>query len=149
MNRADAATYIGQRYLNYLDAAERDAKDTVAGLKPAIDDALRALGYAEDDLATADVDEGETLTDYRLQLALRSMQQIVRDLRATYMNVGLSGKSFNLKDLREGAEHELKELTDAVLARFGTLDVVSADASSGIVTVDLNMNVDCDDWLIA
>lgn len=138
MNRDDAAEFIGERYSQYLLAVTREAEDSAGNLKPVIDDAFRALGYVAADIPTATTDGEEADEDLRVQVAYRSMQQIVRDLGATSFDISTGGDSFKLSQLRAAAEKDLAEAKAAVLERFGTLGVVPAEGSSPFVSIDLN-----------
>lgn len=138
MDRADAAVYVGERYGQYLLAVTRDATDTAGDLASVIDDAFRYLGVASADLATAETSGEEADEDLRVQVAYRSMQQIVRDLGATSFDISTGGDSFKLSQLRAAAEKDLAEAKAAVLERFGTLGVVPAEGSSPFVSLDLN-----------
>lgn len=143
MNRAEAATFVGERYGVYLAAVGRAATDSAGNLKAAIDDALRALGYLEVDLPTAEPTDPEAEEDLRVQVVYRAMAQIVRDL-GTKMDVSLAGDSYKLSQRRTAAEKDLEAAAMAVLERFGTLGVVVSDDSDPFVTIDLNF---LDDWV--
>ena len=139
MDRADAIAFLSDRYGDYLTAASRTATDLSGKtLKPAIDDAFRALGVLAADLATATTDGEEADEDLRVQVAYRAMQQITRDLGATSFDLSTGGDSFKLSQLRAAAEKDLAEAKAAVLERFGTLGVAPAEGSSPFVSIDLN-----------
>lgn len=138
MDRSDAATFVGERYGQYLLAVTRDATDTVGDLKSVIDDAFRALGYVAADIPTATTDGEEADEDLRVQVAYRAMQQIVRDLGATSFDYSDPDGSYKLSQLRAAAVVDLAEAKDAVLERFGTLGIVPADGSSPFISLDLN-----------
>jgi hypothetical protein len=146
VNRADGATFVGQRLGAYLSAVGRAATDSAGNLQPVIDDALRALGTAAADLATAEPDGEDAEEDFRVQLTYRAMVQIVRDLGTTF-NVSTGGDSFALNQMRAAAEKDLELAAAAVLARFGTLGVVAGELDSPFATIDLNILVD--DWVMA
>lgn len=148
MDRVDIAAYIGARYGAYLDAVSRTAADSAGNLQAPIDDALRALGFAEDELATAETITAESDEDLRVQAAYHTMAQVVRDLRATIFDVNTGGDSFRLSQIRAAAESELAELRDAVMARFGTLGVV-ADSSAVFATIDTNRLMERPWWGVA
>jgi hypothetical protein len=145
MNRAEAATFVGERYGVYLAAVGRAATDSAGNLKAAIDDALRALGYVAADIPAAEPTDPEAEEDLRVQVVYRAMAQVVRDL-GTKMDVGLDGiGSFKLSQQRAAAERDLAIAEVAVLERFGTLGAVFADGDP-FVTIDLNF---LDDWVVA
>ena len=142
MTRDDAATYLGTRIGAYLTAVSRTAEDSDGNLAGVIDDALRALGTAAADLATA-APEGETEEeDFRVQLTYRALLQIVRDLGATYFNVSTGGDSFALNQVRAAAEKDLALAEKAVLERFGTLGVVPSGDAGAVWSIDLNFLAD-------
>jgi hypothetical protein len=138
MNRADAVTFVAERYGEYLTAVERAATDAAGKtLKPVIDDALRALGYAAADIPTAAPTDPEDEEDLRVQVAYRAMAQIVRDLGATF-NLSSQLGSLSLYQIRQNAEKDLAEAKAEVLARFGTTGVVPSSDDGAFVTLDLN-----------
>lgn len=137
MNRAEAATFVGERYGVYLAAVGRAATDTAGNLKAAIDDALWALGYLAVDIPTVAPTEPEAEEDLRVQVVYRAMAQIVRDL-ATKIDVSIDGDSYKLSQRRAAAEKDLAAAEALVLTRFGTLGVVASDDANPFVTIDLN-----------
>lgn len=145
MNRADGATYLGQRLGAYLSAVNRTAADSAGNLSSVIDDALRALGYAAADVPTAAPAGDEDEEDFRVQLTYRALVQIVRDLGTTF-NVSTGGDSFALNQMRASAEKDLASAADDVLLRFGTTGVVAGDDADVFVTID--ENVLDDSWLV-
>ena len=137
MNRADAAAYIGERYGAYLAAVNRTATDSAGNLKPAIDDALRALGYAAAAIPTAAPTDPDAEEDFRVQVAYRAMAQIVRDL-GTMFNLSSDTGSLSLYQMRQSAEKDLSATKAEVMERFGTTGVVPGDDDDGpFVTLDL------------
>lgn len=139
MDRDDAAAYLSERLGEYLIATSRIATDGGTGtLTPAIDDALRALGYAFADLAAAETADDTERDDWEVQLLYRALLQLKRDIGAQYFRVSVGGESFDLGKIRDSIEKDLTEARDAVIERFGTVGMIPADGSSGIVTLDLN-----------
>lgn len=137
MNRAGLATNLGARLGAYLTATTRTASDAGTGtLAPAIDDALRALGIAYADLATATADTDEVIDDWVVQGTYRALLQIKRDLGATFFDITV-GDSFKLSQVRVAAEKDLADAEAAVLERFGTTGVVSGDGGP-LWSIDLN-----------
>jgi hypothetical protein len=138
VNRADVATFVGERYGAYLAAVGRAATDSDGNLKAVIDDALRALGYATEDIPTAEPTEAEAEEDLRVQVAYRTMAQVSRDLGATNFDISVPDGSFKLSQLRGAAEADLVKAANEVIARFGTLGVVASDSDNPFATIDLN-----------
>lgn len=138
MTRDEAAAYIGERLGAYVSAVSRTATDSAGNLMPAIDDALRVLGYADADLASAAPTNATDVEDFRIQLIYRALLLITRDLGATFFDVTV-GDSFKLSQVRVAAEKDLAIAAAVVLARFGTLGVVDGDAvGDGLSIMDLN-----------
>ncbi len=136
MTRAEAAAYIGERWGEYLLAVDRTASDgSGKTLKPALDDSLRALGYAAVDIPTAAPTDPEDEEDLRVQVAYRAMAQISRDL-ATSFDVSTGGDSYRLSQMRAAAEKDLALAALAVLERFRTLAVVSTDGRNAVTTLE-------------
>jgi hypothetical protein len=144
MTRDEAAAFLGARLGAYLDAASRTAADSDGNLGPVIDDALRALGYAEADLATAEPDDRE---GYELQLRYRALLQITLDL-SVFINVGTAGESFSLQAIRQAAEKDLDRAEKAVMDYYGTLGVVAADGDAVFATLDTNINLERWCWAV-
>lgn len=140
MIRDDAVDFLDDQYGKYLKAVKRLPLDTTGNLKGIIDAAFRALGVASADLLTASTDGEEEDEDLRVQVAYRAMEQIVRDLGATAIDVTLaSGDSYRINQLRAAAEKDLLTAKAAVIDRFGTLGpVLGEDAPFGITTINLN-----------
>ena len=136
MNRTEAAAYVGERLGAYLTAAGRTAADSAGNLKGVIDDALRALGYGEDELATAETTTAAATEDLRVQVLYRTLVQIVRDLGAQMFDLSSPEASLKLSQLRVAAEKELARAEAAVIARFSTTEIVTE--GGGLVSVDLN-----------
>lgn len=137
MDRAGAATYIEQRYGEYLDTTGRVAADTPEGLGTQMDDALRHLGVPDAVIpvwagATPEADQ-----DMRVQLEYRVMVQVVRDLGSTF-DISSEGDSLRLNQIRANAIQDLGFAKAAVIQRFGTIGIVSATNDNPFVTLNLN-----------
>lgn len=86
MDRTAALTYISDEYTAIAIEAGVTLTDTGPGFKSAIDNALRELLFAETDLATADVPEGQAkdyvnLLDYFALKKLAQALAIYADVR--------------------------------------------------------------------
>ena len=139
MNRDAAATYIGQRFSAYLAAVNRPPDDSPGNLDTIIDDALRSLGYADEDVAAADV-----LTDiggYRLQLLYRALLQFRYDL-AMNIDVSTEGDSFRLSQRKAAIDNDIAAFEQSILNHFGTLDAVSLTDEGAFITMDFNFLAD-------
>ena len=125
MNRAQAAIHIGQRYAEYLDTTGRAATDTTPeGLGTAIDDALRHLAVPEAVLPTWQAATDQAYNDLLVQLEYRVMRQVVLDLSSSF-DLTSEGDSLRLSQIRANAQADAAAAKEAVLARFGTIDVYS------------------------
>lgn len=138
MTRAEAVAFIGARFATYLTAAQRAATDTTGNLKEVLDDAFRVLGFAAADWPTAETTDAEGDEDLMVQLPYRTLEQVCRDLGATYFDVTV-GDSFKLSQVRTACQKDMETAERAVMDRFGTLGVVDGDAvGDGLSTIDLN-----------
>lgn len=143
MTRTEAAAFLAARFPDYLSAGNRaatdDADPLVKSLRPVIDAALRALGYARADVATAEPDWTGADDDYELQLEYRALLQLARDLGGSLFDVSTGGDSFRLSQLRSAVEKDLATAERALLARFGTtgpVDLVNGTAAVGTFAWD-------------
>lgn len=141
MTRAELVTYLGDRFGRYLEAVGRTATDDSANLKPAIDDALLAMGYSRGELATAEPPPADE-EGYIAQARYHLLKQIVRDLGGDNFNVTLDGNSFMLEQIWKHAREDLADARASVLALFGT--VTSGHRGNGVATLDLNFLDDVD-----
>jgi hypothetical protein len=85
MIRADALVFILDEYASLATEAEVTHNDTSSGFKSAIDNALRALGYTQSQLQTAEVEEADE-GDYIALLRLHALKRISTPL-ALYADV--------------------------------------------------------------
>jgi hypothetical protein len=79
MNRSAAAAYLARRFKKLaIQVGQDDLTDNADGFGYAIDSALRKLGYAESDLASADVTD--KITDYQVLLRYYALDQFEADV---------------------------------------------------------------------
>lgn len=140
MTRDEAVTFIGTRFAAYLANANRTAADTTGNLKEIIDDAFRVLGFAAADWPTAETSGEEADEDLRVQLPYRTLEQVCRDIGATFFDVTV-GDSFKLSQVRAACDKDLERAAKAVVERFGTVGIVDSD-DGGITVIDLNYLAD-------
>lgn len=113
MNRSDATTYIANSLNTVLAAAGVTATDTAGGLKEVIDDSLRALGYAEATLATADTTLDET-TGYLALLRFFTLRKVFQAVALKVdLAVGQDSKKWSqakdaVKDMLSEARRDAK-----------------------------------------
>ena len=142
MNRATVAAEVGVRLSAQLADVGLTAADTTGNLKEPIDDALRAMGTAEADLATAAPDDA---TGFLAMVRYHTLRR-VWELQGDRFNVGLAGKSFSLQQAFANTERLLNLAAADVVRLFGTLD----PAGSAVVTLDLNyLSLDDDEYTAA
>lgn len=136
MLRADLVAYIADELGDFLDAADREASDAAGKtLRPIIDNAIRAVGMVDADLASVLPLSAREL-DLRIQATYRALVQINRDLGATMINFSGGNASYSLRAIYDAAKDALEEARQAVLARFGTTEYL--DDTSGVGFIDTN-----------
>lgn len=138
MTRAEMAAQLGIRLASVLAKVGLAAADVSGALKEPIDDALRSMGYAEDELATAAPDDAVGF----LAMARYQTLRHVRDALATQFDASLPG---GLSGRRSQVFAQVTILVEAaegdVIRLFGSVDAPAADG--GLVTMDLNFLADC------
>ena len=92
-------------------------EDSAGNLKEPIDDALRAMGYAEDDLAGAEPENARGFIAMVRYHTLRAVWERIGDR----FNVSTSGDSFSLNQGFGNVEKLLKQAEQDVIAIFGSL----------------------------
>jgi hypothetical protein len=132
MTRDEAAIEIGLRLALLLEEADITASDDPGALKEPIDDALRLMGYAEAEIATADPDDVPGFLTTLRYFTLRA----IRDALAVNFDITSDGDSFRLSQVRDAVEKMLTAAAADVVAIYGRLTITSADAA--IISVDLN-----------
>ena len=138
MTRADAVAAIAAELSSLLTSAGMAAADTTGNLKEPIDRALRTLGYAASELATATPDDDAGF----LALAIyESLKTIVARLAANF-DIATAGDSYRLQQVFANAKSVLEQAAATVAGLYG-----SAVASGGIVNVDLGF-LQNDDWAL-
>src|SRR5690349_21715701 len=138
MTRADAVAAIAAELSSLLTSAGMAAADTTGNLKEPIDRALRTLGYAASELATATPDDDAGF----LALAIyESLKTIVARLAANF-DIATAGDSYRLQQVFANAKSVLEQAAATVAGLYG-----SATASGGIVNVDLGF-LQNDDWAL-
>ncbi|MEJ7901846.1 MAG: hypothetical protein WKF63_08345, partial [Thermomicrobiales bacterium] len=115
MTRTEAAAALAVRLGTvFVDAG---IVPTAAGLAPALDDALRAFGYAEVDLATAAPADANGFIAMGRYHALR----LCLDRIADRFDVGIAGGSYKLQQTVATIERRLAEARGEVIDLFGSL----------------------------
>lgn len=89
MNRSAAATYLSNEYITLCTEVGFDTTIYSPIYSTAIDMALRQLGFAEADLATADVGQSDVL-NYLALLNYYTLRRFARDL-AIRVDVNIAG----------------------------------------------------------
>lgn len=141
MTRTEVATEVGRRLAGILAAVGVAATDTAGGLKEPIDDALRSLGFAAADLATAaPAEDGAFLA----LVEYHALRKAAAELAPRY-GVALPG---GLAAQRQHAFAHVQALLDraeaALVAIFGV--VPAAGVAGGIVSYDLHFLAEGPAW---
>lgn len=136
MNRAAAAAEMGTRLAALLTDAGMSAADQAGQMKEPLDDAFRALGFAEADLATADSGDPVGLLAMLRLFTLRA----VRDSIAIRFDVGISGDSYRLSQTVAALDRLVAQAEAAVEVLFGPGAAAGASisANGGMVVLDLD-----------
>lgn len=108
------------------------AADSTGNLKEPIDDALRAIGYVEADLATAEPTNARGFIAMVRYHALRVIWERIGDR----FNVSTSGDSFALNQAFGNVEKLLDRASKDVIEIYGSLN--PSDGSAGIITINNN-----------
>lgn len=116
MLRSDAATLVALDLSAVLTAANMQGTDTTGNLKEPLDRALRAMGVAESDLATAAPDDGAL---FEAQAQYETLRTISRRL-GDQMSLGTGGDNFQLNQVFTNVQTLLKEAADRVKALGGS-----------------------------
>lgn len=128
MTRVEVAAEINARIGFWLVETEITAADTTGNLKEPLDDALAAMGVAQEDRATAEPADGDR---FILEAEYHTLRKVVRVL-ALRFNVGLGGNSFQLRQLFENAKVMLDDaelrLREATGVWVGSLDLAFTDS---------------------
>jgi hypothetical protein len=139
VTRADAVAAIAAELSSLLTSAGMAATDTTGNLKEPIDRALRTLGYAASELATATPDDDAGL----LALAIyETLTTIVARLAASFDIATSDGSSYRLQQVFANAKTVLEQAAATVTGLYG-----SVAASGGVVNVDLGF-LQNDDWAL-
>ncbi len=131
MTRAEVAAQVAIRLSAQLADAGLAATDVTNGLKEPIDDALRSLGYAEADLATAAPSDAPGF----ILMAKYHTLRLVLEKVADRFDVTTGGDSYRLNQVIANLEKLLARAEADVIRWFGAL-VVADDG--GVIVVDLN-----------
>lgn len=132
MERADALTYLQNQFAGLAYVTGQATTDTPAGYGPAIDQALRALGYTSDQLATADVADTSTV-DY---LALADYYALVRFSRALVVSVDEERQTGSGRRSRENLAGKVTALLEESRKALGDLGYLGATWESGALSLD-------------
>jgi hypothetical protein len=138
VTRAWVAAEMARRLGTILTAAAIGPSPTEAGeLKEPIDDALRMLGVAEDDLATDEFpDAAGALALVKLTTLKAAHAKI-----ATRFDIGRQGTSLRLQQTVATLERMIKAAEADVVAIFGAIPVGNTD-DGGIFFLDLGYLTD-------
>lgn len=123
MNRSDSVTYLSEQFGTIAAELGVTATDTTAGYKAPIDTALRLIGTAEGDIATADITSD--VTGYLAALDYTALLRFQR-MYATRVDISIGEPAVDKK--RSQSFKNLAELLaqakDAAIAA-GVLDTAN------------------------
>lgn len=132
MNRLEVAAAVGARLVTQLGDAGMSSSDSSGNLKEPIDDALRALGYAEGDLSTAEPEDARGFIAMTRYHALRAVWERIGD-RFDYSDPDGSAK---LNQTIGNVEKLLARAEADVIVIFGSL--YPSGEGGGIITINVN-----------
>lgn len=132
MNRSEVASAVGSRLVTQLGDAAMSAADTSGNLREPIDDALRAMGYTEADLATAEPEDARGLIAMVRYHVLRIVLERIGD-RFDYSDPDGSAR---LNQTIGNVEKLLARAEADVIAIFGSL--YPTDTTARIITINNN-----------
>lgn len=130
MTRDEAAVEVGRRLSVVLAEAGIAVADTAGNLKEPLDDALRAMGYAETDLATAESDDAAGLLAMLRYQALRTAEERL----AAKFDLSTGGDSFRLSQIAANVRALLARAEADAIALFGSLVMA---ANGGLVLLEM------------
>lgn len=125
-SRAWVAAEVGVRLATPLSDAEMDAVDTVGNLKEPIDDALRLLGYDEEDLSLVAHDSAAALLAVTRFTTIRTVLERISDR----FDLNAGGDSFRLS--------QPIETLFKLLAKYEAEANYYVDTGDDIFTLDLS-----------
>lgn len=132
MIRSGALTHLVNQFSALATLTGQAVTDTAAGYGPAIDQALRQLGYSAAGLAAADVSDADT-ADY---LALAEYFALVRFSRALAINVDIEIDGPRAVAKRSQAFTATKELIAESRKQLQDLGYLGAGFEAGYLTLD-------------
>lgn len=131
MTRAEAVAALAERLGTTL--ADAGVSPDEAGLAPALDDALRAFGFAEADLATAEPADDHGFLTMATYHALR----LCLDRIADRFDVGIAGSSYKLQQVVSTLERRIAAAKADVIELFGSTspEWMAANDAAGVGAV--------------
>lgn len=122
MNRTQALDYLTNEYSDLLTESNLDSDAALRAYSTAIDQALRTLGYAEDELVSANVED--EVSEYLALLDYFALSRYVK-VFAVRSDVSVSGA---ISASQSQAYKQVKELLDAATERLAGLGVSPTQA---------------------
>lgn len=132
MLRTDALTYLVHQFAGLATVTGQATTDTAAGYGPALDQALRTLGYSADQLAAADVPDADT-TAY---LALAEYYALVRFSRALIVSVDEERQTGTGKRSRSNMADKVRALLEESRKALTEMGYLGAAWESGALSMD-------------
>lgn len=120
MNRAQAVTYLSAKYARIASDTGRTATDDADGYGVPIDEALRMIGTAEADIASADITAD--VPDYLIALRVATLEQFWSDY-ATNVDISVGDPAVDKK--RSQAFKQVGEMLKAARAEAENAGIVT------------------------
>lgn len=124
MNRAAAVTYLATKYARLASDVGRTATDDADGYSAPIDEALRMIGTAEADIASADITSD--VSDYLIALKVATLEQFWGDYAA---NVDISVGDPAVEKKRSQAWKQVGEMLKAARSEAENAGIVIGASS--------------------
>ncbi len=132
MTRSDAIEYLASRYSDLERQTSTEQADSPLGYKTVLDVALRDLEFAEEDLATAEVESA----DARAFLALLDYHAVYRfyTILSALGNISIDGITINYAQTIRQLEALLRRLEE----RLGALGIIAGGNANELGEINLD-----------
>lgn len=128
MTRNDVATYLGAVLDDLLADTGIAATDTSGNLKEPLDDALRSMGTATADLATAEPDDDRR---FLLTAEYHTLRRMLAKL-AVRFRLSTGGTALSLEQVHDHVKDRFDEVKAELIAAYGSVDGGAASGASAI-----------------
>ena len=140
-SRAWTAAEVGMRLSRTLTNAGMTSADSSGNMKEPIDDALRMMGYAEDNLVDP-LDPEPSSIDFLTLVEYTALRRIIRNIGDRF-DLSTSGRNLRLQQQVATAERMLKAVEADVIRIFGEIPTgLAADTDSPFITYQADILTD-------